>query len=164
MSANSLTDRPLIGGLKMKKHIAITVFTILLATLACSFAWSEGTQEVRLGDYLLLRVRCPAGGYTIDERVNALQLRANNLLKGGKEYSAFTVRKAGKDCNIYVDDTFFMTVGPGRRQSERHNQREAGQHLGGTPSHHLPQVYPRQARCGQAGSSGRAGQCKVNPE
>ena len=95
----------------MKKHITIAVFTILLAALACSVAWSEGTREVRLGNYLLLRVRCPAGGYTIDERVNALQLRANDLLADGRNVSAFTVRKAGTDSNIYADNTLFMTVG-----------------------------------------------------
>lgn len=101
----------------MKKYITITVVTILLATLACSVAWSEGTREVRLGNYLLLRVRCAAGGYTIDERVNALQLRANNLLKAGKEYSTFTVRKAGNDFNIYAEDVFFMTVTPADAQA-----------------------------------------------
>lgn len=94
----------------MKKYITITILTIILASLACSFAWSEGTRDVVLGDYLLLRVRCAAGGFTIEERVNALQLRANNLLKGGKEYSSVTVRKDGKDSNIYVDKIFFMTV------------------------------------------------------
>ncbi|MHB9036007.1 MAG: hypothetical protein ACYC64_05025 [Armatimonadota bacterium] len=95
----------------MKKY-TISVLAILLATLACSVAWSDEPREVVLGDYLLLRVRCAAGGYTIDERANALQQRANNLLKAGKEYSTFTVRKSGKDSNIYVDDVFFMTVTP----------------------------------------------------
>jgi hypothetical protein len=96
----------------MKTHFTITVLTILLATLASSVASSQGTREVRLGNDLLLRVRCAAGGYTIDERTDALQLRANNLLKADKQYSTFTVRKAGGDSNIYADDTFFMTVTP----------------------------------------------------
>lgn len=96
----------------MSKRIKITVFSIVLAALTCSIALSEGTHEVRLGDYLLLRVRCAAGGYTIDERVNALQLRSNDLLIDGRNISTFTVRKAGTDSNIYADNTFFMTVGP----------------------------------------------------
>ena len=118
----------------MKKYVTITFLTILLATLACSFAWSEGTREVRLGDYLLLRVRCAAGGYTIDERVNALQLRANNLLKGGRKYSSVTVRNAGKDSNIYVDDTFFMTV------------TSADAKMNGTSSEKLANIWAERLR------------------
>jgi len=143
----------------MKKHITITVFTILLATLPCSIAWSQGTREVRLGDYLLLRVRCPAGGYTIDERVNALQLRANNLLKGGKEYSTFTVRKAGKDCNIYVDDTFFMTVGPGDAKANGTTTEQ----LANIWAERLRAIFPKSTpdkpgvgRPGQVGAPGNA--------
>jgi hypothetical protein len=97
----------------MRKNITMAIVVILLTVLACSIAWSQDTQEVRIGDYLLLRVRCPAGGYSILERVAALQQRANNMLKAGKEYSTFAVRKSGSDANIYADDVFFMTVGPG---------------------------------------------------
>lgn len=96
----------------MKKPILIAIATILLAALVCPTAWSQATGEVYLGGFLLLRVRCAAGGYTIDERVNALQLRANNLLELGKKISDFTVRKSGKDANIYADNELFMTVTP----------------------------------------------------
>lgn len=96
----------------MNRLVTITVFAVLLATIACSVAWSEDTREVRLGNYLLLRVRCPAGGYSIAERVATLQQRTNDLLKGGKEYSTFSVRKDGNDANIYAEDVFFMTVTP----------------------------------------------------
>jgi hypothetical protein len=96
----------------MKKNTTMTFVIIFLAVLACSAAWSEDAREVRIGDYLLLRVRCPAGGLSIDERVAALQQRTNNLLKGGKEYSTFSVRKSGTDANIYAQDVFFMTVTP----------------------------------------------------
>ncbi len=111
MSDNSHTQQS-IEGLTMKKHINITVFTVLLAALACSIAWSDGPREVRLGNELLLRVRCAAGGYSVDERADALQSRANNLLQGGKNVRAFSVRRAGTDSNIYADDKFFMTVTP----------------------------------------------------
>ena len=97
----------------MKKKIMMTVVIMLLTVLACSIAWSQDTQEVRIGDYLLLRVRCPAGGYTILERVAALQQRANNLLRAKKTFMAFSVRMSGNDANIYTDNIFFMTVGPG---------------------------------------------------
>jgi hypothetical protein len=101
----------------MKNSITITVVTILMAMLACSIAWSQDTREVRIGDYLLLRIRCGAGGYTVDERVAALQQRANNLLKGGKQYTTISVRKSGTDANIYADNTFFMTVTPADAQA-----------------------------------------------
>jgi len=94
----------------MKKHFAITMTAILAATLAYSMAWSETTNEVRLGDYLILRVRCAAGGFTIDERVNALQLRANDMLRANKTTMKFTVAMSGSDANIYADDTLFTTV------------------------------------------------------
>ena len=100
------------GGTEMKKSITMIVASILLTLLACSIAWSEDVREVRIGDYLLLRIRCPAGGFSVDERVAALQQRANNLLKGGKEYSTFSVRTSGTDANIYAEDVFFMTVTP----------------------------------------------------
>ena len=96
----------------MNKRIIVTIFTVLLATLANTMVWSEGTREVRLGEYLLLRVRCAAGGFSVDERVNTLQLRANELLRDGKQYATFTVKKSGNDANIYADDSLFMTVGP----------------------------------------------------
>ncbi|MCL5104264.1 MAG: hypothetical protein M1133_09130 [Armatimonadetes bacterium] len=143
----------------MKKHVTITILTILLATLACSVAWSEDTREVRLGNYLLLRVRCAAGGYTVDERVAALQQRANNLLKAGKEYSTFTVRKSGNDANIYVDDTFFMTVGPADAEANGTTSEK----LANTWAERLRNIFPRSTpdkpgvgRPGQEGAPGNA--------
>jgi len=143
----------------MKKYIMVTLFTTLLTTLACLASWSEGTREVRLGDYLLLRVRCAAGGYTIEERVNALQLRANNLLKSGKQYSSFTVRQSGKDCNIYVDDTFFMTVGPADAEANGTTTEK----LANTWASRLRSIFPKSTpekpgvgRPGQTDAPGNA--------
>ena len=96
----------------MKNHITIAVFTIFLAALACCAAWPEGTREVTLGHYLVLRVRCDAGGYTIDQRVIALQERANDLLRANKTTMTFSVRMSGADANIYTDHILFMTVTP----------------------------------------------------
>ena len=83
---------------------------VLITLLACSVAWSSDSQDVTIGDYLLLRVRCPAGGYSIDQRVAALQQRANDLLRGGKTTMTITVSKSGNDAIIYTDGTLFMTV------------------------------------------------------
>lgn len=94
----------------MKRLIAIAVSTVLLATLACSVARSEQNGDIWLSGFLLLRIRTAAGGYTVDRRVNEIQIRANNLLQMGKDIPAITVSKAGKDVNIYANTTLFMTV------------------------------------------------------
>ena len=96
----------------MKKSITMTVVVLLLTVLACSTAWSQDAREVWIGGYLLLRVRCPAGGYSIAERVAALQERANILLGTNKPTMKFSVKKFGTDANIYADATLFMTVTP----------------------------------------------------
>ena len=94
----------------MKRLIAIGTITILLGALACSIGLSQGTGQVWLGGFPLLRIRCAAGGYTIDQRVDALQARANNLLELENGVSAVTVRKSGADAIIYTDSTLFVTV------------------------------------------------------
>ena len=96
----------------MKKQFKITVFTILLGTLACCAAWSDGPRDVSIGDYLLLRVRCPAGGFTIDQRADAIQQRANDLLRAGKTSIALNITVSGNDTIIYTDGILFATVTP----------------------------------------------------
>lgn len=143
----------------MKSKITMTVVIILLTVLACSIAWSQDTEEVRIGDYLLLRVRCPAGGYTILERVAALQQRANNLLRANKTFMAFTVSMSGSDANIYTDGIFFMTVGPG---DARANGTTAAK-LASIWAERLRGMFPRSTpdkpgvgRPGQVGAPGNA--------
>jgi hypothetical protein len=158
MSDNSHTKQA-IGGHKMKRHIKITGFTILFAALAFSAAWSAGTQEVRLGDRLLLRVRCASGGYTIDQRVNELQLRANNLLQDGKDVIAFSVRKSGTDSNIYANSTFFMTVSPADAKANGTTSEK----LANIWAERLRVIFPKSSpdkpgvgRPGQVGAPGNA--------
>lgn len=103
----------------MKKYAAMAVITLLLTALACSVAWSQTARDVKIGSFLLLRVRVPAGGYSINERAVALQNRANDLLKGGKQSIGVSVKPAGHDVNIYADGHFFMTVGPGDAKANR---------------------------------------------
>ncbi len=125
----------------------------------CSVAWSEGTREVRLGDFLLLRVRCAAGGYTIDERVNALQLRANDLLRAKKTTITCSVRMSGADANIYTDDKFFMTVTPADGKANG----TTAEKLANTWAQRLRTVFPKSTpdkpgvgRPGQVGAPGNA--------
>jgi hypothetical protein len=94
----------------MNRTIKLIVAAIFLTALACSTVWPAGSGEVWIGNSLVLRVRCAAAGYTIDQRVNALQLRANNLLEAGKNIPTITVKKSGKDAIVYAGDTLFVTV------------------------------------------------------
>lgn len=94
----------------MKRLVAIGTVAILLAALVCSVVVSETTGEIWLGGYMLLKIRCAAGGYTIEQRVEALQARANNLLELYHEVSAVTVRMAGSDAVISTDGRLFITV------------------------------------------------------
>ncbi len=96
----------------MKRQFKITVLTILLAALTCCAAWSNEPREVRLGDFLLLRVRCPAAGFTIDQRADAIQQRANDLLRAGKTSIALNITVSGNDTIIYTDGILFATVTP----------------------------------------------------
>lgn len=97
----------------MNRNIAITALVTLMAivaVLSCSVVWAADSRQVWLGNSLVLRVRNGAGGYTVAQRVNALQLRANDLLPDGSDLPRFSVRKSGVDSNIYANRTFFMTV------------------------------------------------------
>lgn len=96
----------------MSKHILIAITVVVLAVFVCSIACAQATRDIWLGGHFLLRVRTGAGGYSADERVNAIQLRANNLLQLGRNISSFTVKKSGNDANIYADNELFMTVSP----------------------------------------------------
>lgn len=97
----------------MMKYTAIAIAIVVLAGLVCSSAWSQDNKgTIWLGGYYLLRVRTGAGGYSLEQRVNEIQARANNLLQLGKTVSEFSVRKSGRDANIYADNELFMTVSP----------------------------------------------------
>lgn len=94
----------------MQQRIAIIFAVAIVVVLACSIASPAATGDVWLGSHLLLRIRTAAGGYSIEQRVDAIQLRANNLLQEDKVVSAVTVQKSGYDANIYTDGELFMTV------------------------------------------------------
>ena len=103
----------------MNRTIRLIAAAIFLTLPVCSTVWPAGSGEVWLGNSLVLRVRCAAAGYTIDQRVNALQLRANDLLQTGKDIPTITVRKSGKDAIVYSGGTAFVTVTPADAQVNR---------------------------------------------
>lgn len=94
----------------MKRVLAIAVSVIMLAAIASSIAQCEQSGEVWLTNFLLLRIRCAAGGCSAVQRADAIQQRANDLLALGKGIPKVTVKKSGADANIYTNKTLFMTV------------------------------------------------------
>ncbi len=96
----------------MKGKLSLALFAALLTVLASSVARSQDASAVWIGGHLLLRVRCPAGGYTIEERAAAVQRRTNDLLRGGRTTLTVTVRKSDTVASIYTDDVLLITVTP----------------------------------------------------
>ncbi len=97
----------------MNRNVSSTAFTTLmvLATMLLgSSAWTADIRQVWLANSPILTVLNDAGGYSVEQRVNDLQLRANDLLPFGKNTPTFTIMKSGKDSNIYADKEFLMTV------------------------------------------------------
>ena len=136
----------------MKKHIAMLVTAVLLSTLTCSIAWSEQSGNIWLGGYLLLRIRNAAGGYTIAERTNAVQMRANNLLKldEGEGVPAITVTKSGRDASIYSNGVLFITVTPADAKANDTTTESLAAIWAQRLRTDFAQRHSREARCGPA--------------
>jgi len=97
----------------MKSNITLTALAALVviaAMLISSNGWAAGSQQVWLANSPILTVRNDAGGYSIEQRLHDLQLRANDLLPFGKNTPTFTIMRSGRDANIYADKEFLMTV------------------------------------------------------
>ena len=81
----------------------------MTAVIAPAFAAEEG--DVMMADFLLLRIRCPVAGYTIAQRADAVQRRANDLLVlGGIDLSTVHTQRIGWDVAIYAGGKLLVTV------------------------------------------------------
>jgi len=96
----------------MRGLVTLVVAAMLLTAAAGSVCRSDEPGDVWLGGYLLLRIRTAAAGYSVADRVNAIQARANSLLELGRSGAKFTVGKSGRDAIIYADGSLFITVTP----------------------------------------------------
>lgn len=123
----------------MKKRSVVAIAVALLVVLSCSIARSESSGEVYLAGFLLLRIRCGAGPYTLEERTSKLQHRANSLLELGKHVSEFTVKKTGKDVAIYADKEIFLTVAPGDAKANSTTVERLAQ----TWAQRIREIYPQ---------------------
>lgn len=67
--------------------------------------------EVIIGQQLVLRIRFPAGGFTVQERVDAVTLRLNELL-GSKPFdpSDVTVGVRNKEYVVLMGDKVIVTA------------------------------------------------------
>ena len=91
----------------MIRRLAIAL--ILLGIAIPALATQPG--DVLIGDDVVLRVRFPAGGYTVQERAELIMLRINELL-GSKPFNPSDVKVAvvNKEYVVTVGDNLIITA------------------------------------------------------
>jgi len=95
----------------MVKLSRVVLTVVVLIVVFCALASAE-EGDVMIADFKWLRIRCPAAGYSIAQRADAIQARANNLLSlSGLNLSTVIVRMEGTDAVIYADGKLLATVG-----------------------------------------------------
>ncbi len=96
----------------MNRTIAVVAAVAILMALAVTQTCAA-VHDVCMADFLLLRIRCPAGGFTAEQRADAVEMRANNLLMlGGFDLSTVEVRESGDDVVLYANGQLLVTVDP----------------------------------------------------
>lgn len=93
----------------MKKLTAILLTTIALATPTCSVAHSAD-GDIWLAGYHLLRLKTPTDAKALQQRVDVVQGRANDLLMLSSTLPKITVKKCGSNYGIYTDGKVFLMV------------------------------------------------------
>lgn len=93
----------------MRTILSTLLIAILLATLACSAAYSA-QNDVWLAGYLLLRIKAPGEGQTLQQRVDTVQLRANDLLALSNTLPKVSVKHSRTHSTIIADGKLFMNV------------------------------------------------------
>jgi hypothetical protein len=139
--------------------VAVATLVAIMALLVCSTVWAQDNRQVWLGNSLLLRVRTAAGGYTIEQRVEAIQRRANALLEKGMSIPKVAVRKSGASANIYAGNTLFMTVTPADGRTNGTTSMKLANIWAGRLRDILPRITmdkPDVGRPGQVGAPGNA--------
>ena len=91
----------------MTKSLVIAL--ILLGIVIPAFAVHGG--DVIIGQEVVLRIRFPAGGMTVQERADAVTLRINELL-GSKPFhpSEVTVGVRNKESVVLIGETVIITA------------------------------------------------------
>ena len=82
------------------------VVLFLAASMCCA-----QQAEVNLGASLLLRVRCGSGSLTPQQRADAIQLRANALIKDGTlDRDSVRVERDGPNAVVMANGRLLVTV------------------------------------------------------
>jgi hypothetical protein len=76
----------------MKRLLVCVILSGLLLLCALPL-FSSDPGDVIIGDEVVLRIRFPAGGYTVEQRADAVTQRINNVL-GSRPFSPEDVRVA----------------------------------------------------------------------
>lgn len=93
----------------MNKLIATVAAILILGAITPVLAAEPG--DIMMVGFLWMRVRCPAAGYTAQQRVDTIQARVNDLLViGGIDLSTVKVVPEGRDASIYANGKLLVTV------------------------------------------------------
>lgn len=89
--------------------VVATLVAITLALVAPVFAAHEG--DVIVGQEVVLRIRFPAGGLSVQERADAVTQRINNLL-GSQPFNPDDVKVAvrNKEYVVLIGDNVIITA------------------------------------------------------
>jgi hypothetical protein len=121
------------------RFIASATLTLLISIYIYSIGWSVDSRQIWLANSPVMTIRNGAGGYTINQRVEEIQRRANDLLQYGRNTPMFTTIRSGFDCNIYADNKFFMTV----TSADARANNTTPENLANTWIERLNYVFPR---------------------
>lgn len=93
----------------MKANITLLAAFAVVLGIAAPVAAQD--NEVVMGNYLLLRIRCASGGYSVQERTEIIQRRANNVLTYGRyNVNDISTKPVGSEVAVYVGDELLITA------------------------------------------------------
>lgn len=94
-------------------RITILLALIALLLLAALPLPAQNGQEgnVMMANILLFRIRCPASGYSVQERADAVQRRLNDLIvAGGIDMNTVKIVTVNNTTAIYAGGRLLVTV------------------------------------------------------
>lgn len=122
----------------MGRVIAVLALTALIGAPSMCPAAQEG--DVMMVDFLLLRIRCPAAGYSVAERAEIIQKRVNDLLVlGGFDLDTIRVVESGNTAALYANNRLIVTVD--ECMARMNNTTPAG--LARVWAERLRDIYPK---------------------
>jgi hypothetical protein len=95
----------------LRKHVGFwlgATVALLLLTAAPSYA---NQQDITVGGDLLFRVRAPAGGFTIQERIDKVHERLVTVIGDPRVNPGdIVVKKASPDYAVFIRDRMIFTI------------------------------------------------------